>query len=103
MNIDTLYKYLKLVIPSDLYVTRKEDDSINVSASSNRGRYESVFADTYTIQNDFIVLSRFGNTIPEYAKKIFGNPALINQGYLATYTFFNIPKELRDLNESTKS
>lgn len=101
MDIDTLYKYLKLVIPSDLKIERKEF-GVNVGTNLNT-RYGSIYADSYSIRNNYIVLSRLINTIPEYAQKIFGKPVSIERSYLAYYILFNIPEELRDLNESTKS
>lgn len=94
MDMDTLYKYLKLVIPSDLKIEKKEF-GINVGVDLNT-RYGTAYADNYSIRNNYIVLSRLNNTIPEYAQRIFGRPALIDHSYLAYYFFFNIPKELKE-------
>lgn len=103
MDLDTLYKYLKLVVPNEFKVVRKEF-GINVGVGDVNTIYGAVFSDSYSIRNNYIVLSRLNNNIPEYAQRIFGKPALINHGYLAYYTFFNIPEELReDLNESVES
>lgn len=92
--MDTLYKYLKLVVPSDFNVIKKEY-YINVSKKTAL-MIEYALSDSYIIKNNYICLTRVDNSIPEYAQKIFGRPALINHGYLAYYTFFNIPEELRD-------
>lgn len=94
MDLDTLYKYLKLVVPSDLMVEKKEF-GINVGVDLN-SRYGTAYSDSYSIKDNYIVLSTLRNTIPKYAQKIFGRPALIDHSYLIYYFFFNIPKELRD-------
>lgn len=94
MDLDTLYKYLKLVVPSDLMVEKREF-GINVGVDLN-SRYGTAYSDSYSIRDNYIVLFTLRNTIPEYAQRIFGKPALIDHSYLNYFFFFNIPKELRD-------
>lgn len=94
MNIDTLYKYLKLVVPSDLMVEKREF-GIHVGVDLN-SRYGSVYSDSYSIRDNYIVLFTLKNTIPKYAQRIFGKPALIDHSYLNYFFFFNIPKELKE-------
>lgn len=95
MDLDTLYKYLKLVVPNDFNVIKKEYH-INVSKETTLIDLEYALSDSYIVSNNYILLTRLDNTIPEYAQRIFGRPALINHGYLAYYTFFNIPEELKE-------
>lgn len=95
MDLDTLYKYLKLVVPNDFNVIKKEYH-INVSRKTTLIDLEYALSDSYIVSNNYILLTRLDNTIPEYAQRIFGKPAFINHGYLAYYTFFNIPEELKE-------
>lgn len=94
MDLDTLYKYLKLVVPSDLMVEKREF-GINVGVDLN-SRYGTAYSDSYSIRDNYIVLFTLRNTIPKYAQRIFGKSALIDRSYLNYFFFFNIPKELRD-------
>lgn len=101
MDMNTLYKYLKLVIPNEFKVV-KQEYSINVSNRLNRNTLAYAFSDSYFLKDNYIVLSRLTKDIPEYAQKIFGKPVSINRSYLAHYMLFNIPEELRDLDEPTE-
>lgn len=94
MDLDTLYKYLKLVVPSDLMVEKREF-GIHVGVDLN-SRYGTAYSDSYSIRDNYIVLFTLRNTIPKYAQKIFGRPALIDYSYLNYFFFFNIPKELKE-------
>lgn len=85
MDLDTLYKYLKLVVPSDLMVEKREF-GINVGVDLN-SRYGTAYSDSYSIRGNYIVLFTLKNTIPKYAQRIFGKPVLIDRSYL-NYFFF---------------
>lgn len=93
MNIDTLYKYLKLVVPSDLKVDMGKD-FITVSKS-----FGSMYVlDIYYLSSkgEYVILSAINYDLNKYARKIFGKP--LSKETFSTYNeyYFNIPKELRD-------
>lgn len=91
MNIDTLYKYLKLVIPSDLKIDIRRD-IITVSKS-----FGSMYVlDIYYLKGEYIVLSAMDYDLNKYARKIFGKP--LSKETFSTYNeyYFNIPKELKE-------
>lgn len=91
MNIDTLYKYLKLVVPNDLKVDMGEE-FITVSKS-----FGSMYVlDIYYLKGKYIVLSAMNYDLNKYARRIFGKP--LSKEAFSTYNeyYFNIPKELRE-------
>lgn len=93
MNNDDLYNYLKLLIPNDLKIEKKEFGvNVGVDLSS---RYGFAFADSYRIENNYIVLSRLGR-LPDYASKIFGKPKFKTNDYVVTDYYFEIPEELKE-------
>ena len=96
MNIETLYDYLKLLVPSDYTVTLKQN-YISVVGCNNL--LDSV---TYAIEDNYIVLSTL-LIIPEYAKVIFGEPVNYKPTSsedtlrdMLTKYYFNIPEGLED-------
>lgn len=91
MNIDTLYKYLKLVVPSDFKVDMGKD-FITVVRSFG-GMY---VVDLYYLKGEYVILSAMNYDLNKYARKIFGKP--LSKEEFSTYNeyYFNIPKELRD-------
>lgn len=91
MNIETLYDYLKLLVPREYTVTL-EKGYISVTGYDNL-----LDSAVYTIRNNHIILTTLLN-IPEYAKEIFGEPIsywLTPQGMLTEYSF-NIPEGLEN-------
>lgn len=93
MNIDTLYKYLKLVVPSDLKIDMGSD-FITVSKS-----FGSMYVlDIYYLSSKggYVILSAINYDLNKYARKIFGKP--LSKETFSTYNeyYFNIPKELRE-------
>lgn len=91
MNIDTLYKYLKLIIPSDFKVDRGTN-FITVSKS-----FSSMYVvDVYCLEGKYIVISAMNYELSKYARKIFGKP--LRKETLSTHNeyYFNIPKELKE-------
>lgn len=93
MNINTLYKYLKLVVPSDRNVDMGEE-FITVSKA-----FGSVYVlDIYYLskKGEYVILSAMNYDLNKYARKIFGKP--LSKEEFSTYNeyYFNIPKELRD-------
>lgn len=91
MNIDTLYKYLKLVVPSDLKVDLG-NEFITVSKS-----FGSMYVlDIYYLKGEYVILSAMNYDLNKYARKIFGKP--LSKETFSTYNeyYFNIPKELRE-------
>lgn len=91
MNIDTLYKYLKLVIPSDLKIDMGRD-FITVSKS-----FGSMYVlDVYYLKGEYVILSAMNYDLNKYARKIFGKP--LSKEAFSTYNeyYFNIPKELKE-------
>lgn len=91
MNIDTLYKYLKLVVPSDCKVDM-EEEFITVSKS-----FDSMYdLDIYYIKGEYVILSAMNYDLNKYARKIFGKP--LSKEAFSTYNeyYFNIPKELEE-------
>ena len=91
MNIDTLYKYLKLLVPSDLKVDMGKD-FITVSKSFG-GMY---VLDIYYLKGEYVILSAMNYDLNKYARRIFGKP--LSKETFSTYNeyYFNIPKELRE-------
>lgn len=93
MNIDTLYKYLKLVAPSDFKVDMGSD-FITVSKS-----FGSMYVlDIYFLSSkgEYVILSAMNYDLNKYARRIFGKP--LSKEVFSTYNeyYFNIPKELRE-------
>lgn len=91
MNIDTLYKYLKLVVPNDLKIDMGSD-FITVSKS-----FGSMYVlDIYYLKGKYIVLSAMNYDLNKYVRRIFGKP--LSKEAFSTYNeyYFNIPKELRE-------
>lgn len=91
MNIDTLYKYLKLVVPNDHKVDMGEE-FITVSKSFG-GMY---VLDIYYLKGEYIILSAMNYDLNKYARRIFGKP--LSKETFSTYNeyYFNIPKELKE-------
>lgn len=93
MNIDTLYKYLKLVVPND-YKVDMGKDFITVVRSFG-GMY---VVDLYYLskKGEYVILSAMNYDLNKYARKIFGKP--LSKEAFSTYNeyYFNIPKELRE-------
>lgn len=91
MNIDTLYKYLKLVVPNDHKVDMGKE-FITVSKSFG-GMY---VLDIYYLKGEYVILSAMNYDLNKYARRIFGKP--LSKETFSTYNeyYFNIPKELRE-------
>lgn len=89
MHLETLYDYLKLLVPKDYTVTLKQD---YISVTGYDNLLDSV---SYTIKDNCIVLSTI-LFIPEYAKEIFGEPIHINPvvKVMLTEYYFKIPEDL---------
>ena len=91
MNIDTLYKYLKLVVPNDLKIDMGRE-FITVSKS-----FGSMYVlDIYYLKGEYVILSAMNYDLNKYARRIFGKP--LSKETFSTYNeyYFNIPKELRE-------
>ena len=96
MHIETLYYYLKLLVPTGYTVTLKQG-YISVTGFDNL--LDSI---TFAIEDNYIVLSTL-LFIPEYAKEIFGEPIKYKltssedmlRDMLTKY-YFNIPEGLED-------
>lgn len=92
MNIDTLYKYLKLVVPND-YKVDMGKDFITVVRSFG-GTHD---LDIYYLskKGEYVILSAMNYDLNKYARKIFGKP--LSKEEFSTYNeyYFNIPKELK--------
>lgn len=93
MNIDTLYKYLKLVVPSDFKVDMGKD-FITVIRSFD----STCDLDIYYLskKGEYVILSAMNYDLNKYARKIFGKP--LSKETFSTYNeyYFNIPKELKE-------
>ena len=91
MNIETLYDYLKLLVPADYTVTLKQG-YISVVGSDNL-----LDSAVYSIMNNHILLTTL-LIIPEYAKAIFGEPVNVklSQHDMLTAYSFDIPEGLED-------
>lgn len=95
MNIDTLYKYLKLVTPNKLKVVKRDDTvDVGVDPSSRAGE---VYADSFWIEDSLIKVSTVSNSLPNYIGKIFkeSKPYRKRGVWRSTYTL-EIPSELRE-------
>lgn len=104
MDIDTLYKYLKLVVPSNLKVIKREKgDAIDVGVNPE-APFGFIFADTFKIEDGLIKVITISSELPKYISKIFKERVICNESKYRTEVYsFKIPEELRGLNESTKS
>lgn len=93
MNIETLYDYLKLLVPREYTVTL-EKGYISVTGYDNL-----LDSAVYAIEDNHIILTTLLN-IPEYAKEIFGKPIYYkltsrNLDLLTEY-YFSIPEGLEN-------
>lgn len=90
MNLETLYDYLKLLVPNTLKVD-KGSDFITVSRP-----FGSMYVlDVYYLKGEFIVLSAMNYELNKYAKVIFGKPVDKETGSTYNEYFFKIPEGLQ--------
>lgn len=90
MNIETLYDYLKLLVPNDFKVD-KGIDFITVSRS-----FGSMHVlDIYYLKGEYVVISAMNYDLNKYARRIFGKP--LSKETFSTYNeyYFKIPKDLQ--------
>lgn len=95
MDINALYKYLKLVTPNDLKVV-KRDDTVDVGVDPS-SMYGEAYADSFWIEDNLIKVSTIAKPLPKYIGKIFKKlkPYRKSGVWRSTYAF-EIPNELRE-------
>lgn len=97
MNIDTLYKYLKLVVPNNLKVVKREKcDAIDVGIAPE-SPFGFIFSDTFKIEDNLIKVITISSEVPIYISEIFKERVIQDESKYRTNEYcFKIPKELRE-------